>query len=52
MNLTMSSLIQEFYQKHQFNNVFNYNNETYFNTKNEIVKAIEVGYGYKSRNFN
>ena len=35
----------------KFSNVFNYDNETYFNTKNEIVKAIEFGYGYKSRNF-
>ena len=35
----------------KFSNVFNYDNETYFNTKNEIVKAVEIGYGYKSRNF-
>ena len=35
----------------RFNNVFNYDNETYFNTKNEIVKAIEFGYGYKSNKF-
>ena len=35
----------------RFSNVFNYDNETYFNTKNEIVQAIEFSYGYKSSTF-
>ncbi|MAQ69739.1 MAG: hypothetical protein CMD23_01415, partial [Flavobacteriales bacterium] len=35
----------------KFSNVFNYDNEVYYNIENEIVKAIELGYGYKSKNF-
>ena len=35
----------------RFNNVFNYDNQTYYNTKNEIIKAIELGYGYRSKSF-
>ena len=35
----------------RFNNVFNYDNQTYYNTKNEIIKAFELGYGYRSKNF-
>ena len=35
----------------QFSNVFNYDNEIYYNIKNEIVKAIELGYGYRSKLF-
>jgi iron complex outermembrane receptor protein len=35
----------------RFSNVFNYNNEVYYNIENEIVKAIELGYGYKSKTF-
>ena len=35
----------------RFNNVFNYDNEKYLNTKNEIIKAIEFGYGYRSPTF-
>jgi len=32
----------------RFNNVFNYDNQTYYNTKNELIKAFEIGYGYRS----
>ena len=35
----------------RFNNVFNYDNQTYYNTKNEIIKAFELGYGYRSKSF-
>tara|TARA_Y100000994_G_scaffold159072_1_gene130410 strand:- start:50417 stop:53218 length:2802 start_codon:yes stop_codon:yes gene_type:complete len=35
----------------RFNNVFNYDNEKYLNSKNEIIKAVEIGYGFKSPNF-
>ena len=35
----------------RFNNVFTYDNEKYLNIENEIIKAIEFGYGYKSSNF-
>ena len=35
----------------RFNNVFNYDNQTYYNTRNELIKAFEVGYGYKSSVF-
>tara|TARA_A100001011_G_C14313069_1_gene846583 strand:+ start:609 stop:3425 length:2817 start_codon:yes stop_codon:yes gene_type:complete len=35
----------------RFSNVFNYDNETYLNIKNEIIQAIEIGYGYRSANF-
>jgi len=35
----------------RFSNVFNYDNEVYYNIENEIVKAIEIGYGYRSQNF-
>ena len=35
----------------RFNNVFNYDNQTYYNTKNEIIKAFELGYGYRSKKF-
>ena len=35
----------------RFNNVFNYDNEIYYNIENEVVKAIELGYGYRTKNF-
>tara|TARA_Y100000589_G_scaffold143860_1_gene137336 strand:+ start:1104 stop:3908 length:2805 start_codon:yes stop_codon:yes gene_type:complete len=35
----------------RFSNVFDYDNQTYQNTKNEIVKAVEFGYGHKSTKF-
>lgn len=35
----------------RFNNVFNYDNAIYYNIENEIVKAIEIGYGYRSKDF-
>ena len=35
----------------RFANVFNYDNETYLNIQNEIIKAIELGYGYRSKSF-
>ena len=35
----------------RFNNVFNYDNEKYLNIENEIIKAIELGYGYRSQQF-
>ena len=35
----------------RFSNVFDYDNQTYVNTRNEIVKAIEMGYGHRSSDF-
>ena len=35
----------------RFANVFNYDNETYFNIRNEIIQAFELGYGYVSEKF-
>ena len=35
----------------RFSNVFNYDNEMYLNIENEIIKAIEFGYGYRSSSF-
>ena len=35
----------------RFSNVFNYDNEIYYNIQNEIVKAVELGYGYRSKKF-
>ena len=35
----------------RFSNVFNYDNEVYYNIENEVVKAVELGYGYRSKFF-
>ena len=32
----------------RFNNVYNFDNELYYDIRNEIVKAVELGYSYNS----
>jgi len=35
----------------KFNYVFNYDNGINYDIKNEIIQAVELGYGYRSENF-
>ena len=35
----------------KFNYIFNYDNGINYDIKNEIIQALEIGYGYRSENF-